>query len=311
MKKFQVLSIACICLVFAGCTNQQANQTIAALRSQLSEAQGQNSKLKARVDELSRKVKALANTPSARLEAIRQLVAKRDLNGASAVSSELKSKYPNAQQTQAAEQLVRDLSARLQAEQEKQARLQKLKFRALDVTPTFTSSGITFRTLKMSTTSRWISDSYQYEYHYSDADRGTKYVVLRVNISSTNDKDPKLFPVAVYRVVGNKLDQVADFSYAFRRWHDYGSYLGNYGDSGNSFAKSKTVEFTLAAQVSDTYLKEPLLIVASDEQCVERINRDLAPAVAYIELSCTSLKQELPLSEMAGKKYHVIKRLNF
>jgi len=277
----------------------------------LSEAQAQNSKLKARVDELSRKVKTLSDTPSVRLEAIRQLVVKGDTSGASTALSSLRSKYPNAQQTQTAEQLVHDLSVRLQAEQEEQARLQKLKFKALDITPNFTNNGITFRTVKTSTVGRWISDSYQYEYHYSDADRDTKYVVLRVDISSTNDKDPKLFPVAVYRVVGDKLMQVASFSYAFRRWQDYGSYLGNYGDSGNSFAKSKTVKFTLAAQVSDTYLKEPLLLVASDEQCVERINRNLAPAVAYIGLSCTSLKPELSLSEAATKKYRVIKRLNF
>ena len=311
MKKFHVLSIACICLAFAGCTNQQADQTIATLNGQLSEAQGQNSKLKAQVDELSRKVKELSDTPSARLEAIRQLVAKGDVNGASAASSKLKSKYPDAQQTQTAEQLVHELAAQLQAAQEKQARLQKLKFRALDVTPTFTENGMTFRTLKTSTTSRWVSDSYSDEYHYSDADRGTKYVVLQVNVSSTNDKDPKLFPVAVYRVVGNKMERVADFSYAFRRWHDYGSYLGNYGDSGNDFAKSKTVEFSLAAQVGDTYLKQPLLVIASDEQCVERRNRSLAPAVAYIALDCTSLKQELSLSEAAGKNYHVVKRMNF
>lgn len=310
MTRLQVISVIAICCVVAGCSNHQDAQTINTLRTQLSAAQSANSKLQAQVDELSEDVKRLSDTPSVRLQAIQELVAKGDLDGAKVALSQLKEIFPDAQETQTAESLVAELSAQIQAKQQQLAKLKSLKFRALPVTPSITSNGVTFHTLKVFTTKRWVSDSYQYEYHYNDADRGTKYIVLRANISSAQSKNPNLFPVAVYKVSGSNLDKVAEFSYAFVRWHDYGSYLGNYGDSGNDFAKSKTVKFTLAAQVSDSDLSAPLVVVASDEQCVNRIERDLPPAVAYLGVMCESLKQELSLDDMAGKSYHVIGRMN-
>ncbi len=318
MRKAHICVLVVFCVLFGGCTSQQAENTIATLHKQLNAAKAQNTKLgseneklKAKVNHLTGEVKKLSDTPAARLQSIRKLVANSDLQKARAALEELHSKYPKADETRTATQVVAKLSEQVKAKQREKARLERLKFRAISVTPTFTHNGLKFHTLKVSRTRRWVSDSYHYEYHYRDADRGTRFIVLRVNISSKASKDPNLFPVAVYKVSGKKLIHVADFEYAFRRWRDYGSYLGNYSDSGNSFAKSKTVRFTLAAQVSDATLKAPLLVIASNEQCVERINRDLAPAVAYYGLSCKSLEQELSLADVAGNKYHVIKRYNF
>jgi hypothetical protein len=292
MRKVHLCVLVALCVLFGGCTNQQAENTIASLHKQLTTAKEKNAKLgsenrelKAKIDHLADEVKKLSDTPAARLQSIRQLVANSDLQKARTALEELHGKYPRAEETRTATQIVAKLSEEVKAKQREKARLERLKFKAISVTPTFTHNGLKFRTLKVSRTGRWVSDSYHYEYHYRDADRGTKFIVLRVNISSKTSKNPNLFPVAVYKVSGKKLIHIADFEYAFRRWHDYGSYLGNYSDSGNSFAKSKTVRFTLAAQVSDANLKAPLMVVASNEQCVERINRDLAPAVAYFGVS--------------------------
>jgi hypothetical protein len=318
MRNIHIVSFVALCLLFGGCTNQQDENTIATLHKQISATKAENGKLKAKngkleaqLNQLTAEVTQLSDTPSARLQAIRNFVAKNDLQGARASLVKMRSKYPKADQTLTASHIVQKLSEQIKADQRKLARLKKLKFRAISTAPTFTHNGLKFRALRVSRTRRWISDSYNGEYHYSEADRATRFIVLRVNISSKASKNPELFPVAVYKVSGEKLEHIANFSYAFRRWHDYGSYLGNYSDYGNSFAKSNTVRFTLAAQVSDADLKVPLMVIASNEQCVERINRDLPPAVAYFDLSCKSLKQELSLSDVAGKSFHVIKRYNF
>jgi hypothetical protein len=167
-------------------------------------------------------------------------------------------------------------------------------------------------TLKFSSISigkRWTFDSYGSEYHYRDAVRGSKYVLTKVYITSESN-NPNLPPILVYKLENGLLSLLGCQSYEFRRWKDYGSYLGNYADYGNDFAHSKTIPFNLGLQVSEEELNSfPIFVVMQKDGCFNRQKNSYGnPEIAY-EKSFCDYKESLSVDDFE-ENYHLLKVFN-
>jgi len=140
------------------------------------------------------------------------------------------------------------------------------------------------------------------------AEKNSKYVEISVKITSKK-KNPKLPILSAYEILNGKLKRISDFKYEFRRWSDYGTYLGNYVDYKNNFSHTSTIPFKLGAEISnDTIKKSPIFIVASQKHFVNRHNSKYGnPPVMYISLEHP--KNILTLEDFE-KDYVLIKIIN-
>src|SRR5690606_10439228 len=121
-------------------------------------------------------------------------------------------------------------------------------------------SGLNF---KVSNT--FTFDRYDDTYHYATAERGDKYIISNVIVSS-KIKDPNLCAFAIYSLESDSsLTFINTLEYRFQRWEDYATYLGNYQDKGNDFAYSENVKMTLGAAVSQEKLKNKIFIISNNK----------------------------------------------
>ncbi|CAM1357627.1 hypothetical protein [Tenacibaculum halocynthiae] len=135
---------------------------------------------------------------------------------------------------------------------------------------------------------RWSFDFYGDRYFLRDAQRGYKHILARVSITSKSN-DPSLPSISVYQMSNGELILLGTLDYKFRRWKDYGSYLGNYADYGNDFAHSKTVPFNCGLELSEDNLKNGTVYVVLKKQgCFNRVKNDYGnPEVAYKKSLCS------------------------
>lgn len=112
---------------------------------------------------------------------------------------------------------------------------------------------------------KWIFDRTGYQYFLRDADKGHQMYSLDITVGSKG-QNPELPSVEAWTVEGGQARRVCTFEWKFHRWDDYGSYLGNYHDSGNDFAKSDTVKFTVGHQLSDESLAGFLIVGVRKEK---------------------------------------------
>lgn len=90
-------------------------------------------------------------------------------------------------------------------------------------------------------------------------------------------------------MLNGELHLIGKLSYEFRRWKDYGSYLGNHADYGNDFAHSSTIPFNLGLQVSEEIINEhEIYLVLNRNGCFMRSSDSYGrPKVQYKEMGCT------------------------
>lgn len=137
----------------------------------------------------------------------------------------------------------------------------------------------------------WVIDRTNYDYHYKTADKDEEYIKADLNIISES-KNPKLPDIAIFEYKDSMARKIATMSWAFYRWTDYGSYLGNYTDNMNDFAKSSSVAFTIAAPIKKNQAKGTILIVAAYiSTCVNRTANEYGrPIVVYASDLCAPEK---------------------
>ena len=106
-----------------------------------------------------------------------------------------------------------------------------------------------------------------------------------------------------------KLHLLGKLEYEFRRWKDYGSYLGNYSDYGNDFSHSSTIRFNLGLQLSEEEIKNhSIYIVLKKEGCFVRSRNTYGnPEISYKGSSCQT-KSILTLDDF-DNEYTLLKRL--
>ena len=155
-------------------------------------------------------------------------------------------------------------------------------------------------------------DSYGDRYFYRSAERGSKYLTARVSITS-KIKDPNLPHILAYRLKNGILENITPLGleYRFRRWEDYGSYLGNSADYGNDFSHTKTIHFSLGYEVEESKYKDyPIYIVLHKKLNIERkYERFDNPPVSYSSESY-GFKKELTVDDFDEiGDYILIKRI--
>ena len=291
-----------VCLVavaalMAGCNEKQSAYEVKPDKSgeylqQIRDLTAERDRLKAEVQELSR-------PPTVILLDVTNALSRNDPEKANKAQAELEKRFPKAPETADGEKQIaayRDRLAKVAADEQ---RLAALGFKALPVGLAVKGSTVTAKYGQLSFNDRFVVDRYDNSYHYRDADRDTKYAVISMTVTAGKGvSNPEMPGTALYWADGGTLKKIAEFAIEFTRWENYATYLGNYSDSRNDFAKVQTIPFTLGAQIDDEEIKKkPLYVVATKDGCISRdYERFKQPPVFYRGL-CSPLKATLTVKD--------------
>lgn len=274
------------------------------LKTDLENAKAELEKTKQELTNCSSELADVLNTPEQRIITAKKLLADGNFSGAKTEYEQIVANYPNTDYSKSAVKELSGLDKAIQkrkAETEKQRaeeeRKQALGFKVLKSTSNVKFGDLTIKFEKVWTGKRWSFDNYGDRYKLRDAARGSKHVLARIRIfSKTNN--PKFPPILAYQYFDGKLVLLGTLGYEFRRWKDYGSYLGNYADYGNDFAHSKTIPFNLGLETSESNLKSGrVYVVMKKINCFNRENNDFGnPEIVYTMGTC-SPKSSLEVSD--------------
>jgi hypothetical protein len=304
MKK-SLAPLLLVSVLASACTDRQAAVPASTANGALAI---ENVALKEQVAKLEQQVAELRNTPSVMLAAVR--TASADISQAETAAKTLEAKFPGSEEAGKANALVAQLKTDQAAREAEAKRVASLGLKALKVSSTLVGDEATISLSSASQTRRWISDAYDSSHHYRDAEKGSAFVVARVKALSEN-KNPALPGVALYRAEGATLQRVASFSYEFVRWRDYGSYLGNYADYSNDFAHTNVIPLSIGANATLANLERPLFVVGTKDGCHKRSeDRFRHPPVSYYEAGCASLKETLEVGDFSTGRLALLQRLN-
>lgn len=286
------------------CTNEatapKSSQTIDSLISEI----------KARdevISKLNDSISILKYPADQRLATIKKHVTDGEYEKALTEISLLETIFPNAQETTTALGLVPEINSKVEAKKKDEEMRKALGFKGIPQKMSFEIDYNKVALTKMSISKTFVFDAYGDQWFYRDADRGTKFVTSAMSVTSTA-KDPRLPQLAVYKVDGDKLTYVSVLETQFARWEDYGSYLGNYHDSGNDFQKVSTVRFKVGVQVEDEILSGPFAVVVKKENALVRTTDRFAnPPVSYVGL--VLYPQQLSLSDFDSDKDYIMVKL--
>lgn len=289
---------------------QQVNERteeIESLKSQLAASKTEQEALRLQIQELSQ-------TPSALLHSVNAAIGKRDLAGAKDALKVLRERYPTADESTTASKAIETLASSIDRERREAERLAALGFKALAVGSTVDAGQVKVTIGVPSVARTFVFDRYGDRYHYREADRGNQYVRVSMSaIAAKGEDDPDLPGVALYRAEGDRLRRVNVFSTEFAQWMDYGTYLGNYSDFRNDFAKTAAIQFSLGAEVPDDVLKKkPLYLVSTRKGCMSRSEERFRNPPVYYFGSCEDLQSSLSVHDFTGDgaKVTVVRRIN-
>lgn len=291
-----------------GCSDEQ-------LKTDLEKTKAELEKTKQELTNCSTELADVLNTPDQRILTAKKLFADGNFSGARKEYEEIQSKYPDTDYFKTASKELAGLDKaiekrKIEAEKQRaeEERKKALGFKVLKPSTTVKFGDLSLRFEKVWTGKRWSFDDHGREYSLRDATRGNKHVLVRLSISSES-KNPELPPILAYQYFDGKLLLLGTLRYEFRRWKDYGSYLGNYADYGNDFAHSKTIPFNLGFETSEDNLKSGrVYVVMKKTNCFKRENKDFGrPEVQYKMGDCGA-KSSLEVEDFE-KDYVLIKTL--
>lgn len=305
------LSFAAVAGLLLGCGEKPAPAEAKPDKS--AEYQQQIRDLTAERDRLKAEVQELSRSPSVILADLTSALASKDASKAEKAQAELEKRFPKtAEAADGKKQIAtyRDGLAKAAAEEH---RLATLGFKALPASLSIKGPDVTAKFGDLSFAARFVMDRYDDTYHYRDADRDTKYAVMSMSVTAGKGvSNPDLPGAALYWADGATLKKLGDFSVEFTRWESYATYLGNYSDSRNDFAKVQTIPFALGVQITDEEVKKrPLYVVATKEGCIgRRYERFRNPPDYYLGV-CTPLKSTLTVKDFIdsdGKLAVILRR---
>lgn len=300
---------------------QRLKEQVQSLRSDLDRAIRASASFEAQIEQLAREkvslqatIDELSMTAPILLEGVSKYAAAGDLVNARTASEVLKKKFPQSQAAKDGQKIVDQLNLKIVQHEEEAKRLAALGFKALKATGLITTGSTKVVVGVPTVAATFVFDRYDDTYHYQNPDRGHRYIVASMKVTAAKDiHDPKLPGIALYSANGSNLRKLQDFDVRLARWEDYATYLGNYSDSRNDFAKNATVLFSIGAAIANEDLKKrPLYMVATTEGCVERsYARFNNPPVSYYG-SCSDLAGTLTLDDFFGEapKVTSLRRIN-
>jgi len=257
----------------------------------------------------SNELTEIKNTPEQRFIRAKKLYAENNLAGAKKEYQGIVDNYKGTDDANIASKEISKIDNIIQKKRIAEERKKALGFKILKPSTNVKYGDLSLRFEKIWTGKRWSFDDYGSEYRLRDAERGNKHVLARVSITSKNN-NPSLPAILVYQMNNGKLKLLGTLGYEFRRWKDYGSYLGNYADYGNDFAHSKTIPFNLGLQLPNEKLdNKAIFVVLKKSGCFNRRKKDYGnPEIEYVEGNCNP-KQTLNVNDF-DNNYVLLKVFN-
>jgi hypothetical protein len=299
--KIKLLAITFGALTIFGCSDGET-------KKQLSELKIELERTKALLNDCSDELTEIKNTAESRFIRAQKLLSENNLPGAKIEFQGIVDNFKGTKDATNAFNEIAKIDKTVEQKKIDADRKKALGFTILKPVSNVEFGSLSLRFEKIWTAKRWSFDDYGSEYRLRDAQRGSKHILARVSISSET-KNPSLPPVLAYQMNNGELELIGTLGYEFRRWEDYGSYLGNNADYGNDFAHSKTIPFNLGLQVSDDKFDgKTVYIVMKKTSCFERRKKDYGnPEIQYSEGTC-STKTRLKVEDF-DNDYVLLKKI--
>lgn len=303
-----IITIFILSLVVYGCgVNQNDYDRI---KEELTDCKKMHSQDSIRIEQLRDTIKMLSYPAQQRIQTINKLVTEGEYEKAKDEVSMLCLLFPESQEAKQTPAIIQKIDKLVEKQQKEEERKKALGFKGLKVltSETIGYNKVSFSSISVGNT--FVFDSYDDRYHYRKADRGNTYVTAVMSVTSSSN-DPDLPTLAVYSIDGDKMNRKAIMEVQFARWESYGTYLGNYSDYGNDFAKTSTIKFKLGVEVSSEVIQKPYAIVLMKKNELHRhYDRFGNPPVSYY--GSTSYPYSLSLDDFNGadSKYVIVKIAN-
>jgi len=230
-----------------GCSEGESKKQIADLKLDLNQT-------KFELEKCSEELSAIRNTAENRFVRARKLLSRGLLEDAAREFQGIVENFEGTNDAKIASKELVKLDATIRQKRIEAERKIALGFKVLKPTTSVKYGDLSLRFDKLWTGKRWTFDDYGHQYFLRDAKRGNSHVLARVSITSEGN-NPELPPILIYQMENGVLNKLGVLAYEFRRWKDYGSYLGNYTDYGNDFSHSKTIPFNCGLELSNEELK--------------------------------------------------------
>ena len=219
-----------------------------------------------------------------------------------------KNKEENVQRESNAE-----FNQREKEKREAEDRRNLLGLSALKESSEVTVGDVTLHFSSINTNQRWVFDRYDSygtnRYYYNDAERGDIFLLSEISIYAAS-KNPKLPPIAVYKMLNGRLSLIGTMDYKFYIWKSHSSYLGTYADYGNDFAYTETISFSCGLSVSkDDMSNKEVFVVVKKTNCFNRtFERRKRPQISYQSKDC-GIKSTLTIDDFKYD-YVLVKKFN-
>lgn len=194
----------------------------------------------------------------------------------------LKNKFPNYQK-EMVDTFIKTMDQKIKEKEE----LANKGFSSIKENKMVTYADLIYTFSDISIGKTLIADRYEDRYFYWEAERGNKFIINKFSIKSES-KDPLLCPILIYKQSSNSLELIGKCFYKFNRWKDYGTYLGNYIDRGNSFVYSEKINFVAGYEIQESELENnAIFIVLKKDHCaIREEDRFANPPISYNLSEC-------------------------
>lgn len=287
-------------MILTSCSSSELKNENEKLTEELSIAKSLLASCKAEVEELK-------NTPEQRLIRANRYLSEEKLYKAKEEFKGVVENFSGTQDSENAKNEIQKIEKIIEEKLKEEERKKALGYKVLAPSTNIKYDQLTVNFQKIWIGKRWSFDDHGREYSYRDAARGEKHILARVSINS-KENNPNLPPVIAYKMSNGELRLIGKLSYEFRRWKDYGSYLGNHADYGNDFAHSSTIPFNLGLKVSEEIINDhEIYLVLKRKGCFIRSSDSYGrPKVQYKEIGC-SVKDVLKVDDF-DNDYVLVKK---
>lgn len=298
-KQFSILTLIIPLFFATGCSNADLENENTKLSTEINS-------LNKEIEECSKELALIKNTPEQRKLRAQKYFSEDNFKESIIEYEGIIENYNGTEEVIQAEKEINKIKKIIEDRIKEKERKKTLGYKILEsnMKPKFDKLSLNFSSITKGQT--WSFDSHGDEYRYRSAQRGYTYVLAKVAISSESN-NPDLPPILIYKMEEGELKLVGRMGYEFRRWKDYGSYLGNYADYGNDFGHSKSINFNLGCQVSNEDVSKGIYVVLKKEECFRRKTGGFRPSVEYVESYC-EIKDKLSVEDF-DKEYTLLKKL--
>ena len=297
MRANQIILLGFLVFIISSCLNSNSKELIS---------------LRIENDSLRLLIDSLSNTLENRFNYANKLAKENNDSMALDAYQEIVNNYPNTPYAEKAESEVLKIKKEIETRIQEQERLKNLGFDAIEAKSNVDLGYLNMKFSDIQFKESFVFDSYDDRYHYLSAERGSKYLVMRATITSEVN-NPSLPFVLAYVLKNGKLINLTPIGlqYKFRRWEDYGSYLGNNADYGNDFAQTSSINFNLGSQIREEQYKGfPVYVILHKAHShFRKVERFDSPPVSYSPNEY-NFKNELEIEDLSlNGEYVLLKRL--